>query len=66
MGNTRSAVSKRSPDHTPRGLPHRPTSPAGIPMLAMGLGSPRGDAANHPHGIACTSAQFTNGQRSAV
>ncbi|KAJ1618260.1 hypothetical protein T492DRAFT_1093870 [Pavlovales sp. CCMP2436] len=40
MGKAHSAVSKRSPDHTPRGLPHRPTSPAGILMLAMGLGSP--------------------------
>ncbi|KAJ1626441.1 hypothetical protein T492DRAFT_1032592, partial [Pavlovales sp. CCMP2436] len=66
MENARSAVSKRSPDHTPRGLLRRPTSPAGIPMLAMGLGSPRGDAARHPHGIACASARFTNGQRSAV
>ncbi|KAJ1621450.1 hypothetical protein T492DRAFT_1070259, partial [Pavlovales sp. CCMP2436] len=50
-------ATKRSPDHTPRRLPNRPTSPAGIPMLAMGLGSPRGDAARHPHGIACASAR---------
>ncbi|KAJ1631925.1 hypothetical protein T492DRAFT_838797 [Pavlovales sp. CCMP2436] len=37
MGNARSAVSKPSPDHTPRGLLHRPTSLAGISMLAWVL-----------------------------